>query len=103
MVGNPCCPLPAGRRNEQGGQVDYAADLAVARDAVHFLVIGFGGVQHVMSRDHAVPIAVRLKVADVGVRDGMRLDKLAEVGNERPGTRIAVHPVDPVGHLCICM
>src|SRR5437763_15799163 len=56
-----------------------------------------------MGREHAVPVAIRLKVVNVGIRDGMRMNKLAEVSHERPGTLIAIHPVDPIGHLCIAM
>ncbi len=82
---------------------DHARDLAAWRDAVYFLVIGFGNVQHAVSCDHAVPVAVGLKVVHVGVRNGMSVDKLAQVGNERPGALIAVHPVKSVRYVCIAV
>src|SRR5689334_10097764 len=98
MIGDPCWPLPVWRWNEQGGQVDDAADLAVGRDAVHFLVIGFGDIKHTMGCHHAIPVTIRLEVADGGVRDGMCLDKMAEVGNKGPCMIFAVYPEDSVGY-----
>ena len=81
VVGNPCWSLPVVRRNEQSGHVEHAGDVAIQRNAVQFLVIGFVGVKRAADRDHAVPGAVRLEVADVGIGDGVRFQEGAEVGH----------------------
>ncbi len=95
VVGDARWPLPVAGRNEQGGHVEHAGDVAIQRNAVQFLVIGFVGVKRAADRDHAVPGAVRLEVADVGIGDGVGFQEGAEVGH-RGGRAVCIHAKEGV-------